>query len=183
MHEVAEASSIALPVFVLSAARLAKVRDRGELCVQRSTGVPPVVQVLNSSLRFSFPFETSVHVADQMVTHVVAYLLTIVSAITRMMKDYTHMKFKKVSKLRQLAVQVLVNRVKSLLKLLRGQTADRIVGRVMVHVREQNGLRECGFDVLSRTPVTVPAGSDLWTTMGNVSFFGIRREPDAAITL
>ena len=52
------------------------------------------------------------------------------------MKDHTHMKFKKVSKLRQLAVQVLVDRVKALLKFFRGQTADRIVGRVMVHVGE-----------------------------------------------
>ena len=161
MHEIAETSPIALSVFVLSATSLAKVRDRGEFCVQRSTGVPPVVQVLNGSLRFCFPFETSVHVADQMVTHIVAYLLTTMSVITRMMKDYTHMKFKKVSELRQLAVQVLVNRVKPLLEFLRGQTADRIVGRVMIHVRKQNGLRECGLDVLSRAPVTVPAGTDL----------------------
>ena len=77
------------------------------------------------------------------------------------MKDYTHVKLKKVSKLRQLAVQVLIDRVKALLKFLRGQTADRIVGRVMVHVREQDSLRECGLDVFSRAPVTVPTGSDL----------------------
>jgi len=88
MHEVAEASSIALSVFVLSATRLAKVRDWGELCVQRSTGVPPVVQVLNSSLCFCFPFETSVHVADQMVTHVVAYLLATMSATASVMVKY-----------------------------------------------------------------------------------------------
>jgi hypothetical protein len=44
------------------------------------------------------------------------------------------MKLKKVSKLRQLAVQVLIDRIKTLLKFLRGQAANRIVGRVMVHV-------------------------------------------------
>jgi len=88
MHEVAEASSIALSVFVLSATRLAKVRDWRELRVQRSTGVPPVVQVLNGSLRFCFPFETSVHVPDQMVTHIVAYLLTTVSATARVLGIY-----------------------------------------------------------------------------------------------
>jgi len=71
------------------------------------------------------------------------------------------MKLEEVSKLRQLAVQVLVDRVKALLKFLRGQTADGVVGRVMVHVREKDGLRECGLDMLSRTPVTVPARSDL----------------------
>ena len=53
------------------------------------------------------------------------------------------------SKLRQLAVQVFEDRIKALLKLLRGQAADRIVGRVMVHVGKQNGLRERGFDVFS----------------------------------
>ena len=81
MHEVAETSSIAFSVFVLSATRLAEVRDWGELCIQRSTSVPSVVQVLNSGLCFCFPFETSVHVADQMVAHVVAYLFRILSAI------------------------------------------------------------------------------------------------------
>jgi len=143
VHEVTEASSIAFSVFVLSATRLAKVGDRGELCIQRSTSVPPVVQVLYSSLRFCFPFETSVHVTDQMVTHIVA-----------------NVKFKKVSKLRQLAVQVLVDRVEALLKFLRGQATNGIMGRVVVHIREQDCLRECGFDVLSRAPVTVPAGSN-----------------------
>ena len=59
------------------------------------------------------------------------------------------MKFKKMPKLGQLAVQVFVDRIKALLKFLRGQTADGIVGRVMIHVGEQNGLRERGLDVLS----------------------------------
>ena len=44
------------------------------------------------------------------------------------------MKFKKVPKLSQLAVQVLIDRIKALLKFLRGQTTDRIMGRVVVHV-------------------------------------------------
>jgi hypothetical protein len=137
MHEVAEAPSITFPVFVLSTTRLPKVRDWREFRVQRSTGVPPVVQVLDGSLRFCFPFETSVHVADQMVTHIVTYLFKTVLAIAgglATMKDCAHMEFKKVPKLRQFAVQVLVDRVKTLLKFLRGQTADRIVGRVVIHV-------------------------------------------------
>jgi hypothetical protein len=64
MHEVAEASSVAFTIFVLTATCLAEVRDWGEFCVQWSTRVPPVVQVLNSSLRFCFPFETGIHIAD-----------------------------------------------------------------------------------------------------------------------
>ena len=43
MHKVTEASSITLPVFVLSAARLTEIRDWGEFRVKWSTGVPPVV--------------------------------------------------------------------------------------------------------------------------------------------
>lgn len=58
------------------------------------------------------------------------------------MQYHTYMKLKKVPKLRQLAVQVLVNRIKTILKFLRGQAADRIVGRVMVDVGKQDSLRE-----------------------------------------
>ena len=61
----------------------------------------------------------------------------------------THVKLEKVSKFRQLAVQVLVNGIKTLLKFLGSQTADRIVGRVVIYVREENGLREGWFDVFS----------------------------------
>jgi len=64
-------------------------------------------------------------------------------------KDHTHVKLKEVSKFRQLAVQVLINRIKAFLKFLRGQTADRIVCRVMINVGKEDGLRECGFDVFS----------------------------------
>ena len=52
-------------------------------------------------------------------------------------------------KLCQLAVQVFVHRVETFLKLLGGQSADRIVSRVVVNVGKQDGLREGGFDVLS----------------------------------
>ena len=64
MHEVAEASSIAFPVFVLPTARLAEVGDWGEFRIQRPTSIPPVVQVLNGGLRFCFPLETSVDISD-----------------------------------------------------------------------------------------------------------------------
>ena len=64
MHKVAEASPITFSVFVLSTACFPEIRDRGELRVEWPTCVPPVVQVLDSSLRFCFPLKTGVYVAD-----------------------------------------------------------------------------------------------------------------------
>ena len=48
MHEVAEARPGALPHLVLPAARLPKVRHRGELGVYRPAAEPAVVQVVHS---------------------------------------------------------------------------------------------------------------------------------------
>jgi len=144
MHEVAEPPSVAFSVFVLSAACLTEIRDRGKFCIQRSTGIPPVVQIFDGGLCFRFPFETGINVSNKMIANVI-----------------THVEFEKVPKLRQLTVQVLVYRIETLLKLLGGQTADRIVSRVVVNVGKQDGLREGRFDVLSRAPIAVPAGSNL----------------------
>jgi hypothetical protein len=38
------------------------------------TCIPAVVEVVNSSLRFSFPFISSIDIADQMVAYVIAHL-------------------------------------------------------------------------------------------------------------
>lgn len=52
------------------------------------------------------------------------------------------------------------------------------MGRVMINVGEQNGLREGGFDVFSRTPVTMPAGSNLEIVMvRRIGFPETRRGP------
>ena len=72
-----------------------------------------------------------------MVTNIVAYLFRIVLVIAKMLAKIwktTHVKLEEVPKLRQFAIQVLVNRVKTLLKFFWGQTADRIMSRVMVNV-------------------------------------------------
>ena len=150
MHEVAKASSVAFAVLVLSTACLTEIRNWGKFCIQRSACIPPVVQILDRGLRFRFPFETSIHVSDEMVANVITYLwdsseLSIYSKI----RKTTHVKLEKVSKFRQLAVQVLINGIKTLLKFLGSQTADWIVGRVVIYVREENGLREGWFDVFS----------------------------------
>jgi hypothetical protein len=49
-------------------------------------------------------------------------------------------ELEKVSKFRQLAVQVLIDRIKTLLEFFGGQAADRVVSRVVVNVRKQDGL-------------------------------------------
>ena len=82
MHEVAEAPSVTLPVFVLPTARFTEIRDWGEFCIQWSTGIPPVVQILDCGLRFRFPFKTGVNVSDEMITNVITYLFRTVSART-----------------------------------------------------------------------------------------------------
>ena len=59
------------------------------------------------------------------------------------------MKLQKMPKLRQLAVQILIHRVKSLLQFFLRLVANRVVRGVVVDVREKNGLRERGLDVFS----------------------------------
>ena len=67
----------------------------------------------------------------------------------RYQRVYTHMKLQKVTKLRKLAVEVLVHSVKALLQLLLGQLADGIMCGVVVYIRQKDCLRESGLDVLS----------------------------------
>ena len=80
MHEVAETSPVAFSVFILSAARFTEIRDWGELRVQWSARIPPVVQIFDSGLGFRFPFKAGVNVSDEMITNVITHLFIIVSA-------------------------------------------------------------------------------------------------------
>jgi len=52
-------------------------------------------------------------------------------------------------KLCQFAIQILVHGVKALLKLLLGQLADTVVGRVVVDIWQEDGLRKGGPYVFS----------------------------------
>jgi hypothetical protein len=67
----------------LSATGLTEIRDWGELRVQWSARVPPVVQILDRGLRFRFPFETGVNVPDKVITNVITNLFRIGLAIIR----------------------------------------------------------------------------------------------------
>ena len=59
------------------------------------------------------------------------------------------MELQKMPKLRQFAIEILIDRVKSLLQLLLHLVANRVMRGVMVHVREENSLRKRWFDVFA----------------------------------
>jgi hypothetical protein len=78
-----------------------------------------------------------------------------------MRSKMTHMQLEQVAELGQLAIQVLVHGVKALLKLLRRELADGVVRRVVVHVREEDRLREGRLDVFTRATVAMSACANL----------------------
>lgn len=65
------------------------------------------------------------------------------------------------SKLRELAVQILVHGVKPFLQLFLRQFTDGIVCRVVIHVRKENCLRKGRLDVFARTTVAVSTCTNL----------------------
>lgn len=58
------------------------------------------------------------------------------------------MQLQEMTKLRQLAIQILIYRIKTVLQLLWGQLAHWVMSGVVVHVRKKNGLRESWFNML-----------------------------------
>ena len=72
------------------------------------------------------------------------------------------MQLKQMAELREFAVQVFIHCIKALLKFLLVQLAYWVMGRVVVHVGEQDGLREGGPDVLARAAIAVSARANLY---------------------
>jgi hypothetical protein len=66
-----------------------------------------------------------------------------------------------VSKLGKFTVQIFVYGVKTFLELLLGELADGIMCGIVIDIREKNGLRERGLDMLSRTTIPVPTSTNL----------------------
>ena len=66
------------------------------------------------------------------------------------------------AKLRKFTIEIFVYRIETLLEVFRGELANRIVCRIMIYVRQKNGLGERRTNVLSRTPVTVPISTNLF---------------------
>ena len=65
------------------------------------------------------------------------------------------------AKLGQLAVEIFINRIETLLKLLFGDFAYWIMSRVVVHVWKEDSLRERRFDVLPGAAISVTASPNL----------------------
>ncbi len=77
--------------------------------------------------------------------------------------------------LAHLAPKVLVKGVKVVLQLARVHLVLGVVGRVLVQVGQEDGLRVGGFDVLAAAAVAVPAGAD-FVVEGAVDLVLLRAE-------
>ncbi len=77
--------------------------------------------------------------------------------------------------LAHLAPKVLVKGVEVVLQLARVHLVLGVVGRVLVQVGQEDGLRVGGFDVLAAAAVAVPAGAD-FVVEGAVDLVLLRAE-------
>jgi hypothetical protein len=140
-------------------ARMSGKAQRG--LASTRTSIPPVIEVVDGVLGLGLPLISCIYVPDEVVADVITNLPCGSERGRGRAGSTPHMKLQQVAKLRQLAVQVLVHGVEALLELRLGELADGVVRRVVVHVREQDGLRERRLDVLSGTPVSVSACTNL----------------------
>lgn len=142
MHEIAKATTVTFAIFILPTACFSEIRDWGEFSVKWATCIPPVIQIVDSGLSFVFPFKPSIHVSNQMITNVVA-----------------DMKFHEVTKFGQLAVEIFIHRIKTLLELTFVELASRIVCRIVINVGKEYSLRERWLDVFSRATISMATGT------------------------
>lgn len=143
MNEVAESSSDASLSRVQSATRLSEVRNGRKLAVDRSGSIPSRIQRIASLLRRVLVFESRIHISDQMIVVVVAHHDLLDLAV------FAH-----------LAPKVLVEGIEVVLQLLWVHARLVVVGRVLVEVGQENGLRVGWFDVFARAAVAVAACAD-----------------------
>lgn len=143
MNEVAESSSHASLSRVQSATRLSEVRNGRKLAVDWSGSIPSRIQRIASLLRRVLVFESRIHISDQMIVVVVAHHDLLDLAV------FAH-----------LAPKVLVEGIEVVLQLLWVHARLVVVGRVLVEVGQENGLRVGWFDVFARAAVAVAACAD-----------------------
>ena len=55
-------------------------------------------------------------------------------------QTFTYMKFEKMAKLCQFAIQIFVDGIKPLLEFLLRELADWVMRRIMIHIWEKDGL-------------------------------------------
>ena len=65
------------------------------------------------------------------------------------------------SKLRQLAIEIFIDSIKSLLELFLSELANRVVRGIVVDIWKQDSLRKWRLDVLARAAISVTASSNL----------------------
>ena len=144
MHEITEPSSCAFPHFILTAARLPEISDRRQLPIYGLPVEPPIVDVIYGLLCILLIPELHVHIPDQMISKVVAYvhLLNLTVFIFKLQK---HIFEKVVVMLLRLDIPHDTHgcreRGDSLL------TRDCFVLRVLIHILQEDGLREGRFVV------------------------------------
>ncbi len=190
MDEIAEAAPHAPFPAVEPAAGLAEIGHGGELAVDGAGGVPARVERVAGLLRGILVFEARVDVADEICsshTHRddISHCNSTQTFKTPNPNPSTKTETKKTKKrnephaekltiiiiithdhllhlpvLAHLAPEILVEGVEVVLQLARVHLVLGVVRRVLVQVRQQDGLRVRGFDVLARAAVAVPAGAD-----------------------
>lgn len=94
----------------------------------------------------------------------------------------THHHLLRLAVLAHLAPEVLVEGVEVVLQLARVHLVLGVVGRVLVQVREEDGLRVRGFHVLARAAVAVAAGADL-VVEGAVDLVLLRAEDGGEVAV
>ena len=77
------------------------------------------------------------------------------------------------SKLRQLAIEIFIHSIESLLEFFLSELADRVVRGIVVDIWKQDGLRKWRLNVLARAAISVTASSNL--KVGNLVSEGEKR--------
>lgn len=150
MHEVAVPTTVAVVLLELPAGGLAEVGDRRELGNDGTAGVEPPLQRLEGLGGLVLLPEGDIHVADEVVSEVVADVQVLHLAV-----------------LAELVEDVLIEVLEVTLDLagfdgvaLRVEARGDHV-RALVHVAEQQGRRDGGTVVQARAAVAVAARADL----------------------
>jgi len=157
MHEVAESRPSTFAHLVLTATGLPEVSHGRQFGINGSSIEPSVVEIIHCLLCILFISKLDVDIAHEMVSKVVAYvhLLNLSILVLQLNKDIL-----------EKVVKVFLNRSLRDNRKTRNLTDSPVwigcdVGWVLVEVREQDCLRECGLVMDPRTSVSVTTGSDL----------------------
>lgn len=143
MNEIAKSTSHTPFTAIQPTTRFSEVRHRTQFAIDRPRCIPPRIQRIACRLRRVLVLEPRVHVSNQVVVVIVAYYYLLNLAV-----------------LAHLAPKVLVEGVEVVLQLRGVHAGFIVVGRVLVEVRQEDGLGVGGLHVFARAAVTVAAGAD-----------------------